>query len=507
MDRDKITAIQYHRGTIHPNGRLFDPAHRWDPGHRPRFRKDYPGADAFELPSPHREIGVAIWEALEWTGDKANSRELTLRELSTLLHYSNGITKRIKRPSWDRRIPFRACACTGALYHIEIYVLTGEMGQLPAGVYYYDPEPHALMKVRDRDHRSWLGEAAGNDGVVAGAQAALVFTDVYWRNAIKYQAREYRHAWWDLGTMLANTLAVASALKQRTTVVLGFLEAEVGELLGIQADPEYPLALMPLGARSGPISSGDRHQAAAHASRQQGFRTSYPPVEAIQAAARIGDDMSLELWRQAARDLEAYPTADASSEIGLPAASADPPDLLSVIRRRGSTRQFDRAAISSPDLNILLQAATTPAFSTDLGLALGGQVSKPYLLVNQVDGLASGSYRWQGELIELERISEAANRGISAHLALGQDLGGDAAANIYFLVDLEHIVERLGDRGYRIAQLDASVAAGRIYLAAYALGFGATGLTFYDDEVVKHFDTAGRDDDVMFLIAVGHPGY
>jgi hypothetical protein len=25
-----------------------------------------------------------------------------------------------------------------------------------------------------------------------------------WRNAIKYQAREYRHAFWDSGTILAN---------------------------------------------------------------------------------------------------------------------------------------------------------------------------------------------------------------------------------------------------------------------------------------------------------------
>ena len=37
------------------------------------------------------------------------------------------------------------------------------------------------------------------------------FLDVFARNAVKYQAREYRHAFWDSGTMIAHTLAMAAA--------------------------------------------------------------------------------------------------------------------------------------------------------------------------------------------------------------------------------------------------------------------------------------------------------
>ena len=43
----------------------------------------------------------------------------------------------------------------------------------------------------------------------------------------------------------------------------------------------------------------------------------------------------------------------------------------------------------------------------------------------------------------------------------------------------------LCNRGYRAAQLEGGITGGRLYLAAYAQRFGATGLTFFDDEVTE----------------------
>ena len=62
------------------------------------------------------------------------------------------------------------------------------------------------------------------------------------------------------------------------------------------------------------------------------------------------------------------------------------------------------------------------------------------------------------------------------------------------------------DRGYRAAQLEASTSAGRVYLAAYAQGIGASGLTFYDDAVVDFFSPQAAGRSVMFLIVIGNPG-
>ena len=46
---------------------------------------------------------------------------------------------------------------------------------------------------------------------------------------------------------------------------------------------------------------------------------------------------------------------------------------------------------------------------------------------------------------------------------------------------------------------------GKLYLAAYALGLGATGLTFFDDDVTRFFSPHAAGKSVMFLDAIGHP--
>ena len=96
-------------------------------------------------------------------------------------------------------------------------------------------------------------------------------------------------------------------------------------------------------------------------------------------------------------------------------------------------------------------------------------------------------------------------RGEAGHLGLGQDLPAEAAVNVYWLVDLEGVLARQGARGYRSAQLAAAVAGGRTYLAAYALDLGATGLTFFDDDVTTFFSPRAAGRSVMFLMAIGRP--
>ena len=87
---------------------------------------------------------------------------------------------------------------------------------------------------------------------------------------------------------------------------------------------------------------------------------------------------------------------------------------------------------------------------------------------------------------------------------MGQELAADASVNFYYLTDLHRVVDRFGDRGYRAAQLEGGILGGKVYLAAYALGCGATGLTFLDDDVTDFFSPDAAGKAVMFLIAVGH---
>jgi len=57
-----------------------------------------------------------------------------------------------------------------------------------------------------------------------------------------------------------------------------------------------------------------------------------------------------------------------------------------------------------------------------------------------------------------------------------------------------------------VAQIVRGLAGGRAYLAAYATGFGASGLTFYDAEVVRFFAPHAEGRDAIFVTALGRAG-
>ena len=73
------------------------------------------------------------------------------------------------------------------------------------------------------------------------------------------------------------------------------------------------------------------------------------------------------------------------------------------------------------------------------------------------------------------------------------------------MASLEQVLGRYGNRGYRAAQLEGGVRIGNVYLCAHSMGLGATGMTFYDDEVVEFFSPHAAGKSVMSLAAVGVP--
>ncbi len=223
----------------------------------------------------------------------------------------------------------------------------------------------------------------------------------------------------------------------------------------------------------------------------------------MHAASALSTPDQVAAWRSATPRLQPRP---AGSLIPLQpfvgeALPADP--IEKVIVRRGSTRQFTRAPITFAQLSTVLYQSLqgVPAdFIEPPGMVL----TEVYLTVHAVDGLVSGAYVLQRDAWALELLKPGDFREMSGYLGLEQDLAADASANLFFLANLPPILERWGNRGYRVAQFDASLAAGRIYLAAYAQRFGATGLTFYDDAVVDFFSPHAQGKSVMFLIALGH---
>ena len=104
----------------------------------------------------------------------------------------------------------------------------------------------------------------------------------------------------------------------------------------------------------------------------------------------------------------------------------------------------------------------------------------------------------------MQLLKEGDFRERAGYLGLEQELPADASVDFFFLADLPKIVAAFGNRGYRATQLEAGILGGKLYLAAYAQKLGATGLTFYDDDVVNFFAPHAKGKNAIFLVACGH---
>jgi hypothetical protein len=185
-----------------------------------------------------------------------------------------------------------------------------------------------------------------------------------------------------------------------------------------------------------------------------------------------------------------------------PGGAVPPPSrpLGETILRRGSTREFRRDAIPGAQLAAILDAALRP-LPLDLGPTEA--LVETYLLVHAVEGLTPGAYAWDpvARAPRLLRAGEFRREG--GELCLEQALGADASVVAFFLSDLDAALGRWGNRGYRAVNLAAGLLGGRLYLGAYGSGLGATGLTFYDDDVVRFFEPDAAGKDAIFVTALG----
>ena len=505
--QDTEATREYHEATKHSEWSLRSSRHQLDWGNKPLPFKIYPGLEPIPLVQDLSEGSVPALEAIARSpaqAREAHEQVLDLARLSRVLYLSAGITKRRRHPGGE--VHFRAYPNTGALHHVDLYLVAGERSDLAAGVYHFGPHDFALRRLREGDWRGVLVEASGGNADLARAALILASASTYWRNSWKYQARAWRHCFWDAGTLHANLLAAAGEEELEPRVVLGWADRRVEELLGLDPRREGALTLVALGhSRSAPAPVRDVPELRLETEPLSREEVDYPLIRAAQAASCLAGAAEAAAWRGARLGREEAAPSGLLTPLRLRPQPLLPSDALDrVIRRRGSTRAFDRRrSITFEDLSTALDRATrgVPADFLEPGTTL----LDLYLIVNAVEGLAPGAYYYRRTERSLELLREGRFRGAAGRLALGQELAADAAVNVYSLVDLPGVLERFGNRGYRAAQLEGGITGGRLYLAAYAQRFGASGLTFFDDEVTEFFSPHAAGKSVMFLVALGHP--
>jgi len=491
-NRDTSRAWAYHEATKHSEWSIQSSRHYLDWANQPLPLKIYTTLTPIPLPRDADQTGISALSAVSATDTGVEGERIpTLADLTRILYFSAGITKKRTYPGGE--IYFRAASCTGALYEFELYVICTDLPGLRAGVYHFGPGDFALRLLRDGDYRGVLAAASAREESIVHAPATIVCTGTYWRNSWKYRARTYRHFGWDNGTILANMLAMNAALQIPAKPVLGFVDSEVNQLLDLDTEREVAFSMVSMGRMNNepPERPPEVSKLSFPTVPLSQSEVDYPELREIHAASSLMSAEEVYQWRMQATAMQG-PTPHP------PALSGSDSTIEQVILRRGSTRKFKRTSITQEQLFAILKASTQGIWP---GLPL---LNDLYLIINSVDDISPGAYFYNHETGQLECLKEGAFRHEARHLGLQQDLPGDAAADIFFLANLDEILEPFGNRGYRAVQLEAGILGGKMYLAAYALHLGATGLTFFDDDVTSFFSPHAKEKSAIFLLALGH---
>jgi SagB-type dehydrogenase family enzyme len=473
---------------------------------KPFLYKVYETLPPIELTRDLPDTGTPALEAIAATGARAPASQLVPDRalLGRLGLLTNGSLDRTWTTRDGRVHQYRTAGGTGAQYHLELYFVCTDLADLDAGVYHYSAIDHSLRLLRRGDFRAALVEATGNEPSIAAAPVVLAMTSTFWRNAWRYRERAYRHTYWDAGTSLSHILAVAASAHVATDLVFGYADSLVNALLGIDGVRESAVALVALGhADAGPPSAPAFGRLDLPTRRLSSAEVTFHAITDMHLASSLESGAEAAQWRSRQwRRPAPQPTGELTELRPLPADRLDPRPVEQIIFRRRSTRNYDTDVEIPFDAFSALLERSTRGVASDV-LVPGTPLTDLYLIVNGVEGLTPGVYLHHPERGAVELVRAGTFRTQATRIAANQRYAGDAHVNLYYLAHLPSILERYGNRGYRLAQLEGALHAGKLHLGTHALGLGAVGSTSFDDEVVEFFSPHAAGKDYMFVTVFG----
>jgi len=391
--------------------------------------------------------------------------------LSQLFYYSAAISATKLVPSTGLRYALRVNPSSGNLHPTEFHFLTRGLKDWPDGLYHYRPSSHMAE------------QRAVGDFTIGDTDGSIVFvlTSIAWREEWKYRDRAYRYCLLDIGHAWQSLVLAAQAMGCESLAIRDFPDDEIARSCRL-AEDEWPMLIIDIRSNAEIRRNMDRARDLTETIWYGGQpnelskeKLDYPRIDAIHAATKVGHQAAPEPAHAGACDRT----------------------FVEFARTRRSALDFigGTQSISLPHLLTILSAAK-PLL----------QFIQLYLYVHRVDDLEPGVYRLRPANGELEKVKSGDQRVAAAGLSLGQDLAGNACVAFSMIGDLERAARAYGDRGYRYVHFEAGAVGHRLYLAAEALGLGATGIgAFYDEEVHRYLHLSPEQGQVVYHFAIGYP--
>ena len=441
---------------MHTPERLRATVHLLDWANQPDPFREYEGVPLVDLPSDAPAPVVAMQALLR--GELAPATTLTTTEaLSTLLFHAAAVSAS-KVSAVGTRYALRVNPSSGNLHPTEWHFATHGLAGWADGVYHYRASQHVA------EQRAV--------GTLTGDPLRFLLTTIVWREAWKYRARAYRYCLLDAGHAVEALVTSARALGWDFTLNTAFDDDAVAEQFRLPRD-EWPLALVTMDVLAEPREPEEMFWRPARTSRLS-EAVEYEEIVGVHEATKMARAGSPAGWR-------------GQGPVALPDSLVSNAAFAEVARRRRSALNFvgGEHALALEELAAVLRAAAQ--FNEYLRL---------WLFVHRVQGLALGVYRYEQWTDTLTPVKMGDQRVMAAGLCLAQDLAGNAAVTFA-------IAGNLSD-GYRDVHMEAGRLGHRLYLAAEALGWQATGIgAFHDEALAEYLGLESGRETALYCFAVG----
>lgn len=212
--------------------------------------KRYESAQKFYLNDYENNIERNLFKLLKErkSTKKYQRHSISLNELFFLMRYSYGINRKevVNDVIWK----FRPIPSGGGGFSSEVYVCILN-GQIPQGLYHYQPDDNSLEFILKGDHLEVIKEMSGTEPYINSDDLSCIIfiTSIIERLYIKYGERSYRFMLLEVG-FLAQTISLLSeAIGLGSCIVGGYQDSKIEEYIGIDGILESVQCVLAIGKK------------------------------------------------------------------------------------------------------------------------------------------------------------------------------------------------------------------------------------------------------------------
>lgn len=187
-------------------------------------------------------------------------------------------------------------------------------------------------------------------------------------------------------------------------------------------------------------------------------------------------------------------------------------DLREAIESRKSLRKYSDKALNMEELSYLLwctqgvkRISSRPATMRNVPSAGARHSFETYLLINKVDGIKPGLYRYLAIEHKLMEVNIEADIAEKVTQSCGNQIFiKNSAVTFIWTTVIYRMKWRYHERGYRYIHLDAGHVCQNLYLASQSIDSGVCAIAaFDDDEINTLLGLDGEEQFVVYIATVG----